>query len=332
MVSRVPLASFLLVLARQRVDEVDGFMISSSTFPSSITRAPSCVGSRTRPSRIAGSHTTTMASLLSTTSTGHTSSESSSLPDEPSVSRASTEQERVPACKTSSGRAAVSEVAPEAGRATQRGAMDVMDVVDPSLSAVDLDGGLNSEMCAPWGEFEDWLIQDTYSRYAIGSGKHVLWRRMVREVPELMDRYPAEVRERWLELTGRVKGEQTPGAPRLDNFYLQPPVLEGWEEVAEESSTVAFRGRVFGQKGLAEGAQVTTAGVDVTGKRIEDQYVVTQCGVVYELGEPKSAVAGAQESFGGLLKMSPVSALALSTAFYAFAVLSHHLQVEIFVV
>lgn len=71
------------------------------------------------------------------------------------------------------------------------------------------------------------------NRYAIGSGKHVLWRRMVREVPELMERTPQEARERWLRLTGRLSagggeggsgregGEIMAGSPALDNFYIQ---------------------------------------------------------------------------------------------------------------
>ncbi|CAM9451870.1 unnamed protein product, partial [Sphacelaria rigidula] len=80
---------------------------------------------------------------------------------------------------------------------------------------------------APWSEFEDWLLQDTYPRYVIGSGKHVLWQRMVREVPELMERSPQEARQRWLRLTGRldIQGEQLPGSPPLDSFYLQVDMI-----------------------------------------------------------------------------------------------------------
>ncbi|CAM9959874.1 unnamed protein product, partial [Phaeothamnion confervicola] len=60
----------------------------------------------------------------------------------------------------------------------------------------------------PWTEIEDWLVQDTFPRrvvvskmladslYAIGSGKHVMWRRMVMEVPELLGRTPAQARSR----------------------------------------------------------------------------------------------------------------------------------------
>ncbi|CAM9543529.1 unnamed protein product, partial [Choristocarpus tenellus] len=185
-----------------------------------------------------------------------------------------------------------------------------------------------------WGDFEDWLIQDTYSRYVVGSGKHVLWRRMVREVPELMGRTPGEARERWLKLTSRLEGDSTPGSPKLEDFYLQPPVLEGWEEeVVDSVKTGSFCGRVFGQKGLADGAPVTTACVDVTGRRLEDQYIITQCGVVYELGEKKPVdIVSEAKGFGGMLKVAPVTLLALSTAFYAATILSHHLQVEIFVV
>ena len=65
-------------------------------------------------------------------------------------------------------------------------------------------------------------------RYVIGSGKHVLWRRMVKEVPELMGRTPQEARQRWLRLTDRSREsrgdggrDHIPGSPSLDKFYLQ---------------------------------------------------------------------------------------------------------------
>lgn len=192
---------------------------------------------------------------------------------------------------------------------------------------------VDSEIGAPWDEFEDWLLQDTYSRYAIGSGKHVLWRRMVREVPELMERSPKEARQRWLRLTGRLgnEEEQLSDGPPLDSFYLQPPVLEEWEEVAGSDGIGSFRGKVFGQRGLADGTAMTTAPVDVDGWRIQDQYVATKCGVVYELGERRRVdlVGQAQSK---LLKFAPVTGLALATAFYALTVLSHHVQVEVFVI
>lgn len=61
------------------------------------------------------------------------------------------------------------------------------------------------------------------------------------------------------------------------------------------------------------------------------QYVATKCGVVYELGERRRVdlVGQAQSK---LLKFAPVTGLALATAFYALTVLSHHVQVEVFVI
>lgn len=51
----------------------------------------------------------------------------------------------------------------------------------------------------------------------------------------------------------------------------QPPVLEEWEEVAGSDGIGSFRGKVFGQRGLADGTAMTTAPVDVDGWRIQDQ-------------------------------------------------------------
>lgn len=51
----------------------------------------------------------------------------------------------------------------------------------------------------------------------------------------------------------------------------QPPVLEQWEEIVEGDGMGSFRGNVFGQKGLADGTAMTSAPVDVAGRRIQDQ-------------------------------------------------------------
>lgn len=101
------------------------------------------------------------------------------------------------------------------------------------------------------------------NRYAIGSGKYVLWRRMVREVPELMERTPQEARQRWLSLTGRLGGgvngeggreeeggHRVPGSPALDTFYVQVRGWAGHETLI--GTAVLFGGFwVFGQVGHA---------------------------------------------------------------------------------
>ena len=51
----------------------------------------------------------------------------------------------------------------------------------------------------------------------------------------------------------------------------QPPVLEQWEEIVEGDGIGSFRGNVFGQRGLADGTAMTTAPVDVSGRKIQDQ-------------------------------------------------------------
>lgn len=68
----------------------------------------------------------------------------------------------------------------------------------------------------------------------------MLWRRMVREVPELMERSPKEARQRWLRLTGRLgnEEEQLSDGPPLDSFYLQvccdANIITAREKVGED--------------------------------------------------------------------------------------------------
>jgi hypothetical protein len=119
----------------------------------------------------------------------------------------------------------------------------------------------------PWNEFEDWLLQDTYPRYVIGSGKHVLWRRMVQEVPELVNRSPDDARQRWLHLTGRQTSSQSAaaaagGKPATDSFYVQPPLLENWLELDDGT----FEGTLSGWQGLSDGITVRTSGVELQGE------------------------------------------------------------------
>lgn len=61
------------------------------------------------------------------------------------------------------------------------------------------------------------------------------------------------------------------------------------------------------------------------------QYVATKCGVVYELGE-RRRVDLVDQAQSKLSKFAPLTGLALATAFYALTVLSHHVQVEVFVI
>eukprot|EP00953_Heterococcus_sp_UTEX-ZZ885_P033325 17347-Heterococcus_DN1.PRE.1 len=117
----------------------------------------------------------------------------------------------------------------------------------------------------PWNEVEDWLLQDTFARFAIGSGKHVLWRRMVQEVPELVNRSPDDARQRWLHLTGRQSSQSAAaaaavgGKPATDSFYVQPPLLENWLELDDGT----FEGTLSGWQGLSDGITVRTSGVEL---------------------------------------------------------------------
>ena len=83
------------------------------------------------------------------------------------------------------------------------------------------------------------------------------------EVPELMHRSPMEARQRWLHLTGRSRlpSEHATGAPDLDRFYVQPPLLEAWTEHEDGS----FEGLLTGWRGLADGSTVRTNAVELPG-------------------------------------------------------------------
>jgi hypothetical protein len=124
----------------------------------------------------------------------------------------------------------------------------------------------------PWNEVEDWLLQDTFARFAIGSGKHVLWRRMVQEVPELVNRSPDDARQRWLHLTGRQTSSHSAaaaaavgGKPATDSFYVQPPLLENWLELDDGT----FEGTLSGWQGLSDGITVRTSGVELQGEHYD---------------------------------------------------------------
>eukprot|EP00639_Heterosigma_akashiwo_P026967 CAMPEP_0194690368 /NCGR_PEP_ID=MMETSP0295-20121207/18273_1 /TAXON_ID=39354 /ORGANISM="Heterosigma akashiwo, Strain CCMP2393" /LENGTH=152 /DNA_ID=CAMNT_0039579803 /DNA_START=117 /DNA_END=572 /DNA_ORIENTATION=+ len=46
----------------------------------------------------------------------------------------------------------------------------------------------------PWTEVQDYVLQDNYGRYCVGSGRYVLWARMAAELPELVGRRPEALR------------------------------------------------------------------------------------------------------------------------------------------
>jgi hypothetical protein len=193
------------------------------------------------------------------------------------------------------------------------------------------DAGLVVE-ALPWSEMEDWLVQDAFERFSIGDGRYVMWRRLVMEVPELLGRSPEDARARWLELTGKREMEEQP-------FYEQPMVLERWEDLG----TGSFSGCVVGHPGVADGTLLQTAPVDLDGRHLSEMYIKTRGGVVYELGssllsDGSIALVGGEILRGAAQGAASVMPLALGTAatiasvMTIGAILTHHLQIEVFIV
>eukprot|EP00640_Fibrocapsa_japonica_P003513 CAMPEP_0113934376 /NCGR_PEP_ID=MMETSP1339-20121228/1707_1 /TAXON_ID=94617 /ORGANISM="Fibrocapsa japonica" /LENGTH=300 /DNA_ID=CAMNT_0000936157 /DNA_START=71 /DNA_END=973 /DNA_ORIENTATION=- /assembly_acc=CAM_ASM_000762 len=215
----------------------------------------------------------------------------------------------------------------------------------------------------PWSEVEDWIIQDSISNFVVNGcgGRYIMWRRFSREMPELAGRHPMAVRQRWLELSGRENNQG------VENLYLQPPILEDWEVEGDPSDQLLVEqalvgggsrscsGRVQGLQGVADGSFILTAPVTwgSPATSIEDQYITTTCGAVFELGTPRQAplglpasqlLQGNLEAAADLVTSSQSSSLIanvgkaatamalMGSSVAALATLTKHLDVNVFIV
>jgi len=186
---------------------------------------------------------------------------------------------------------------------------------------------LDSTDQLPFTEIEDYVLQDNYTRYVVGSGKYVLWLRMANELPELMGRSPKDLRARWLELNARGSGVS-------DFRHLQPPLLENWAWADKEGiSSRSMIGNIHFYQGLAEGSEITTAPVCLNNCQIEDQYISTECGTVFQLGKPKETPTFLQIHTPLQTNSEILKVIALAgTGVALVSLLSHHLNVSVFVV
>ena len=149
------------------------------------------------------------------------------------------------------------------------------------------DQQLSKVLSMPWSQHQEWALKDNLSKYTIivplkGSkkekvGKFVLWRTMLKEVPELTG-YPIDfLQERCLDDSDNEDEEVEAPLGIL-------PYLEDYEFTAGGG----ISGQVYGIPGLADGARIETSEVANIEVTLVKGFIVTSDGsAAYELGRPK---------------------------------------------
>jgi len=205
----------------------------------------------------------------------------------------------------------------------------------------------------PWSHNQEWAMKDNLSKFTVqvhikntedGQDKlhvYTLWRTLSNEVTALsgyplkflLDRYQ-DMRE---ELNVKTSTEVL---PYLDGYAFE--------------SDGGVSGRVYGIAGVAEGTRIQTTPVAGVESTLRKGYILTQEGIVYELGLPssetkvldgqmkmaqraassiQSAASDVELSYvvenDELAKLGVLTAVLLSGA-YAVETLSHHLTVNVF--
>lgn len=204
----------------------------------------------------------------------------------------------------------------------------------------------------PWNHNQEWAMKDNLSKYTVqvhieedGRDKlqvYTLWRTLSNEVTALsgyplkflVDRYQDMREDLGIETSTEI-------LPYLDGFTF------------EDDGGVS--GRVYGIAGVAEGTRIQTTPVAGVESTLQKGYILTQEGIVYELGLPASettALDGGQMKMAEraassiqsaasevqlsdvaendeLVKLGTLTAILLSGA-WAAETLSHHLTVNVF--
>ena len=203
----------------------------------------------------------------------------------------------------------------------------------------------------PWGEFQEWAIKDHLSKYTVQvhieeDGRdtlhvYTLWRTLANEITSLSG-YPLKfLVERYQEMRNEIDIQtSTEILPYLDGYAFE--------------SDGGVSGRVYGIAGVAEGTRIQTTPVAGVEKTLQKGYILTEEGIVYELGLPasetsaldgrmkmaeraassiKSAASEVELSDvvenSELVKLGALTAVVLSGA-WAMETLSHHLTVNVF--
>jgi hypothetical protein len=207
----------------------------------------------------------------------------------------------------------------------------------------------------PWNELQAWALRDNLSKYTVQivvpeDGKdtmrvYTLWRTLSNEVTALSG-YPLPfLVDRYQEIRGEF-GIQTSTdiLPYIDGYTFE--------------SDGGLTGRVYGVAGVAQGTQVQTTPVAAVEMTLPKGYVLTQEGIVYELGLPTTgetsslldsrsplvdrATASMQSAVsdstklteavvedGELVRLGALTAVIIGGA-WAVESLSHHLTVNVF--
>ena len=151
-----------------------------------------------------------------------------------------------------------------------------------------------------WEERELWALEDAVPRYAVDSGRFVLWDRLALDVPEFCKRRSAEeLRTCWLDPPLPLQKGHLADAPAES-----PPRLEEWERLEDGS----VRGVLYGVAGVQDGgvrATVTALPADLGGSVAEAEAwcVRTQDGAIFQLGREMVAQAVGQPAVAAPLEL-----------------------------
>ena len=204
-----------------------------------------------------------------------------------------------------------------------------------------------------WSENQVWGLKDHLAKYTIQvhmeqDGRdtlqvYTLWRNLANDVPALSG-YPLTfLVDRYREMRNETNNIQTSTEilPFLDGYTFEP---DG-----------GVSGRVYGIAGVAEGTRIQTTPVAGVESTLQKGYILTQEGILYELGLPASQTAAldgkpsrmAQRAASSLtsaandvplsevvendelVKLAGLTAVVISGA-WAMETLSHHLTVNVF--
>jgi len=150
------------------------------------------------------------------------------------------------------------------------------------------DSSKGRKFSSTWDERELWALEDAVPRYAIESGRHVLWDRLARDVPELVMRSAYELRACWLDPPVTLQKGNLKDAP-----VECPPRLEQWERLEDGS----VRGVLYGVLGVRDGCvRATVAAIPAAAGSVaeaEQWCVRTRDGDVFQLGHELRASTGA---------------------------------------